>query len=47
MISVAQDMTSASYCIYVEMLSGRILCLAVLPKLKDRNLGSIIYECFF
>jgi hypothetical protein len=37
MIQVAQDMPSASYCIYAETLSGWILCLAVLLKLSDRT----------
>jgi hypothetical protein len=34
---VAQDMTATSYYICAETLSGWILCLAVLPKFKDRT----------
>ena len=44
MIQVAQDMPSASYCIYAETLSGWILYLAVLPRFKDRNQESLLYE---
>ena len=34
---VARYMTAASYCMGAETLSGGILCLAVLPKLKYRT----------
>jgi len=37
MSSVARDMTGTSYCIRAETLSGWVLCLVVLPKLKDRT----------
>jgi len=37
MIYVALDMTAASYCIDAETLSGGVLCMAVLPKFKDRT----------
>jgi len=34
---VARDMTATIYCICAETLSRGMLCLAVLPKLKDRT----------
>jgi len=37
-------MASVSCCIDAETLSGWISCWAVLPRFKDRNLGSLIYE---
>jgi hypothetical protein len=37
MSSVARDMAATSYCIRAETLSGWILCLTVLPKVKDRT----------
>jgi len=33
---VARDMTGKIYCIRAETLSGWILCLAILPKFKDK-----------
>jgi len=43
MSSVAQGMTATIYCTFAETLSGWILCLVVLPKLKDTEPKEVFY----
>ena len=42
--SVSRHMTGTPYCTFAETLSGWSLSLAILPKLKDRTQGRILYE---